>query len=695
MPRAKQTWRLTAAWVARLPLSQRLRALWILAGLAWLIFGGFRAVLLGLNSSALAGASSGEIARSFLVGMRYDAMPIGYAALPLALALSLAPDSAFGNRWFRRVVCGYAATAIVLVILVELVGAWFFQEFGQRLNWLALDYLGEYRELAAFIWHGYPVIWVTVALLALLYGLYRLFDWVFWLGRRPRGPIWVRPVGAAALAALGVLGCRGGLDPHPLRMGPAYFSQNTLICQLALNNVFTLTHAVRSRIKEAREFNCNGAELPPPHQAAEVTAQLLLQEADQPLATRENPLWRASRGRGALKDYNVVVIVMEGMAGRPVGALGHAPSFTPRFDALCREGLFLPNMYAVGNRTSHGMVGLLCGHPDLGAGSLMKRSRSVGRFLALPTYFRQRGYRTLLLYGGNPDFDNMQAFFKAGGIDEFIGLDQLEAGGLLCDWGAHDEVVLAKAHETFAAAGDENFFAVILTVSNHRPFEVPAGRVEHLRGTEATGQRYEAYRYADWALGKFFDAARTAEYFRRTLFVLVADHGRMSDWHRPLDAPAHRVPCLFYAPGIISPGRVETIASQTDVSPTLLGLLGGRYEHCFMGRNVLAVLPADGFALLQDDQRMAFVRPDLTLVLMPSGKEVLYRTDPISMEWLAPRKVAASAVRQMRREMLCLYRTAWELYATGGYRPPQGAGAGWTGRQVSTAPGASDTLGPP
>ena len=64
----------------------------------------------------------------------------------------------------------------------------------------------------------------------------------------------------------------------------------------------------------------------------------------------------------------------------------------------------------------------------------MKRSRAQGNFMTLGGIFRKRGYRTVFVYGGNPDFDNMKGFFAADGMERFVGQDQMNGPGLKAKW---------------------------------------------------------------------------------------------------------------------------------------------------------------------------------------------------------------------------------------------------------------------
>ena len=455
-----------AAWAAL--VGARLRLLWAVAVLGWATFTGFRAGLLLYSAGQLGSVSSGDIAKCFLIGLWYDAMPMSYALLPLVLALLLPPARWFEKRWFRRCVTAYAAATVIVLFVVEVVGAAFYLAFGTRLNWLAVDHLGHFAEPARYIVRVYPVWVLPLAAPLGIALMYLMFRRRYWRRPVPAKDGWPRLAVAAMLCGLAALGCRGSFR-RPLRFGPCYFADNKVLAQLTLNNVFTLTHAIRTIATDSLD-EIEMYPFPSAEEATAETVDLIFQESDVSLASARNPMWRRTHTGRPRIDYNVVMIVMEGMAGEPVGALNLGPTQTPYFDALCEQGMFFERMYAVGNRTSRGMVGILCGHPDLGGRSLLKRVRSQGNCLTLPSMFRRRGYRTMFIYGGDPDFDNMKKFFEADGIQDFICQNSMTAPPELeSNWGYHDEVILRKAHETFLQMGRQRFFAVVLTVPTTVP----------------------------------------------------------------------------------------------------------------------------------------------------------------------------------------------------------------------------------
>jgi len=663
-----------AASIADILLSRRLRPLLIVSLYGFLIFPVFRVALFLVSREAVQNTTVWEIGVCFAYGFQFDAVVVGYMMLPMVLMLGLAPGVSFFNKRFRRTVTIYATAVMTLALVLEIANVVFFVNLRRRLNWASFNYPRRHAwETVMLIWRTYPfgVILLVPAMAGGLYLVYRVLRHHFWRGRLTFNARRQRLALTAVLAGLCVLACRSTLGRFPLRPGSESHSGNNVVNEASGNTFFSMYHAGKSIIKDGEDEK-GFYDLPPVDEALKVAAELLFQEGDQAAPYPNRPLRRRIVTGKPMQDHNVVVIVMEGQSNEPVGALGHGWTHTPELDEICRRGMFFDQLYAVGARTSRGLTGVLVGHPDLGGISLLERDEAQGRFQTLFGVFASRGYSTLFITGSDPNFDNMKNFFSAAGAGMIIGKDQigLEPAGA---WGAPDEMVFQKAHERFVSMGREKFFAAILTVSNHKPYSIPAGRTAMLPETSEENRILNAYRYADWALGEFFREARGAEYFRNTIFVIVSDHGHGEYLHmdRAIDIPGYRMPCVFYAPGIISPRRIMTIASQTDIAPTLLAMLGGTYEHSFLGRDILRVAPGDGFALLHEDRHIGFIRPGRALVTGPINRRDKPRVVPemfdvtmFDMYPIAPGQADPNQTAVMRRRMLSLYTVALQQYLT-------------------------------
>ena len=87
----------------------------------------------------------------------------------------------------------------------------------------------------------------------------------------------------------------------------------------------------------------------------------------------------------------------------------------------------------------------------------------------------------------------------------------------------------------------------------------------------------------------------------------------------------YHIPAIVYAPKIISPQRVDTLASQIDLAPTLLTMLGLAAEEHFVGRDILSMAPEDGRALLSTYQNLGYLKGDVMTVLQPKRKIETFR----------------------------------------------------------------------
>ncbi|HPS52581.1 MAG TPA: sulfatase-like hydrolase/transferase [Phycisphaerae bacterium] len=657
--------------------SRRIMPLWVLAAESYAIFFIFRLLLFLFSLVAMKKVSVREIVHCFWVGLGFDSMVVGYIVLPLAVLLTISRAWIFERNWFHRLITCYLTLMTIYLLFIETVGFFYFLHYGQRINWIAPYYLLSPHEVFGYIFRVYPWAYLSFIMFPVLfYFLYTFFRNLFWGKSVPVLPGWRRPALVAAVLLLCIIACRGGFGNRPLNMATVYKdTHNQLLAELAKNHSYTLFYGTKNLIDDRNSDEKEMFGLMSHRYAAPVAVRMLYQADDQPLHDTANPLWRRTdTGRKRL-DCNVVVIVMESMAGELIGALQYpnAKSCSPNLDRLCREGLFLSRLYAVGARTSRGMVGTLCGYPDLGWKTVLMRPNAIGHFLTLPTFFKKRGYETAFVYGGQMSFDNMGPFFGAGGVGKMIGQEQITATQPGSSWGWPDEFIFNKALTTFddMAKRDKRFFGIILTVSNHPPFDVPDGRVKMLPLDDDANRIKNATRYADWALGRFFDEASRKPWFRDTIFVLVADTGRevAFDKTKIIDAVSFRVPCLFYSPANIKPQVLDTIASQTDIAPTLLSMLGGSFEHCFLGRNILEVPKNDGFALLREDDRMGFIYGDSLVIQPPRSRPILYNLDKFAVnEKYDPAGVETLGVLT---RMHAIYGMAKYLYDKGIYNDPK------------------------
>jgi phosphoglycerol transferase MdoB-like AlkP superfamily enzyme len=308
-------------------------------------------------------------------------------------------------------------------------------------------------------------------------------------------------------------------------------------------------------------------------------------------------------------------------------------------------------LYATGNRTVRGLEAVALSMPPTPGASIVRRPGNDHLF-TLGSPFRERGYDVRFLYGGFALFDNMEAFFAGNGFEVVDRTDlSAEEIGFANAWGVADEDLFRRVireGDRSQAAG-RPFFSLVLTTSNHRPYTYPDGRVPI---PSHTG-RHGAVQYTDWALGDFLRQAESRPWFRDTVFVIVADHCASSAGKTDVPVRRYHIPLLVYAPGHVEPRRVETLASQIDVGPTLLGLLGFSYRSRFFGRDLLHESGAEPRALLATYQRLGLLKRGVLTILSPRQRVETFRVD-----MARGREVAAETEPSLRADAIAYYQSA-------------------------------------
>jgi fumarate reductase subunit D len=316
-----------------------------------------------------------------------------------------------------------------------------------------------------------------------------------------------------------------------------------------------------------------------------------------PLAMEPEPRTPSAPRLPAGVRPNVVFLVMEGVRSEEVGAYGGTvPNLTPNLDRLAREGVRIDRAYSTGTRTPEGELALWYGLLALPRTLVMTNAPETS-LTGLPELLRAAGWRDFLwMHNGDQTFYGRDRFLLPRGFRSVDGRD-FNPRDPRTNWGFSDRSLALRAIDAFDRL-EPPFAAMMLTVSNHHPFAVPDDaqsrpaigaaaergflRLPGLRSLVGrhTVPMLETVHYTDEAVGLFFERARSRPWFAQTVFVVTGDHGlpiaaldgKMT-LHR-LEELRHRVPLVFYAPGLLTPDTRPGPASLADIPPTLLGLLG-------------------------------------------------------------------------------------------------------------------------
>jgi len=615
-----------------------------------------RALLIAVHGGWPAGRWP-ALARAFAVGAVYDVTVTLWLLLPLTLYLTIATSSWLARPVNRALLFTTVALATAGALFVAVAELMFFDEFDGRFNFVAVDYLIYPTEVVNNIWESYPTGWLLAGIALVAAGV------VYASRRRLRMAIdAVAPLrarfGIALAYVVVLLACSSVVRP-----GLARVSDDRALNEVASNGYYAFWAA----------FWGQGTSYDALYAKRDTTETLprlrsLLADAASPAAAFTP--WTSLRhvtGTRPVRRLNVVVVLEESLGSQFIGVLhpDSGPSLTPRYDSIANEGTLLTRAYSTGNRTIRALEATTSSLPPLPGISVVRRPESVDLF-TLPALLRSRGYATEFIYGGRAVFDGMGAYMRNNGMQRVIEQKDYPGGQFTTAWGVSDEAIFDKAlaeMDSLHATG-RPFYTLVLSVSNHRPYTYPAGRIA---ANPNEHKRVNAVQYADWALGRFVRQARTHAFFDSTVFVLMGDHGARVYGAAEIPLASYAVPMLFYAPGIVPAGvRVDQMASSMDVPPTILGLLGGDYDSKFFGRDVLSPHARPGLAVMTHNNEIALMRDNRLAVLGLRGATTVYDVDAgATLHKLATPDAGA---RDLVEDAIAYFQSADDLYRRGDYR---------------------------
>lgn len=588
---------------------------------------------------------------SFAGGLWYDILAGIYALIVWWL---LAPllfirwwHTAVGKCFFVFITALYAA----VLTFIDVAEILFWQEFECRFNFIAVDYLIFTQEVVRNIRESYPMgaILSGIALfgLCVAWMLVKLgaVSWVLQGRIRQRDRLILPLTYFAVVAAVSSV--------FTQRQLPAFANEHHR--ELAKSGIYAFGAAFwESEIDYERFYR----KLP--HEEAFANTKRLLALPSTPLVNESAyDLRRQIKARSPEKNYNVIFFSVESMSASFLKHFGNEEDLTPNLDALCQEGLWFNQMYATGTRTVRGLEALTLSLPPTPGQSIVWRPGNAKMF-TLGSVFRSRGYETSYIYGGDAMFDNMNAFFSANGY-KVVDRQRKKASDVTFQnaWGACDEDlmrwVLHEGDQYHATS--KPFFLHAMTTSNHRPFTYPEGKIDIPSKTGRIG----GVKYTDYAFGQFISEFKKRPWAANTLVVIVADHCDGSAGKVELDVQKYRIPLIIWNPSLVAARRVESLCSQIDVAPTLLGLMGWDYTTRFYGQDVLNpdYTRDRERCLISNYQRIAYFAADHLAILKPKGEFVL--TD-VDFTTGAFREGKESALYKHLDDTVSLYQTAAWLF---------------------------------
>ncbi|WP_370899908.1 LTA synthase family protein [Chryseobacterium gossypii] len=495
----------------------------------------------------------------------------------------------------------------ILLIIFNAVSEYFFyNEFGVRYNFIAVDYLIYTNEVIGNIMESYPV----VPLFAVIFIVTFIVTWFVY--KKTKNELLDLPDFKQKLTLLATFILLAGISLVTIPLMMQIRSANVFADEIGANGLpkfyWAFTHNELDYFQFYPQIDEKQAE------------KNFLSQYPEPSLIRN-----ILSGKPELKK-NVVLISIESLSADFMEHYGNTQKITPFLDSLADRSLMLTNLYATGNRTVRGLEALTLCIPPTAGESIIKRENNKNKFTT-GAVFRAKGYDVKFLYGGYSYFDNMQDFFEGNGYD-IIDRNNFKPEEITFAnvWGVADEDMAKKAIQIMNAESKSGkpFFNHWMTVSNHRPFTYPDGRID-IPGNAKS--REGGVKYTDYALRKFFEMAKKQDWYKNTVFVIIADHCASSAGDTELPMDKYRIPAMIFSEGFIEPQKFDRLMSQIDVMPTVFGLLNFNYKSKFLGQDVFKkeFQPKAYIATYQD---LGFVKDGYLTIISPVRKIKQYTLLP-------------------------------------------------------------------
>ena len=605
-----------------------------------------------------------KLGNTFIIGFLFDIGTVSFFAVPYCIYLLLMPTRWHGSLVDRIITYFGYTLGLFIFIFSFLAELTFWDEFKNRFNFIAVDYLVYSNEVIKNINESYPIPLLLAAILTLIVILLlttkkrgafletfdndttfksKLFPTLVFVGIATYCVFFVSNEGAEKfenrynneIAKTGIYSFFAAFKNNELPYQKFYQTIDdkeafSLVKrELAINdkNLALNTYEKKLDIIKIDSISNETIDdsisiLKPDHKKIKADSILRYVSNSDSLHQPVRP--------------NVIFICIESLSGKFLNTFGNDLNITPTLDSLANNSLFFTNLYATGTRTVRGMEAITLCIPPTPGRSIVKRENNQDLY-TIGEVFKEQGYERNFFYGGDGYFDNMNTYFGGNGfniidrgrgflIDDSINTTRfnIEDDEVTFEnaWGVCDEDIYNKVLKMADKSYSDSipFFNFIMTTSNHRPYTYPENKIDIPSGTGRNG----AVKYTDYAINEFIKTAKTKPWYDNTVFVIMADHCASSAGRWDLDVNNYHIPALiFNTPNIVSQ-KVDKLCSQIDVFPTLFDLFHWDYDSNFFGKDIFKMKPEDERAFIGNYRKLGLLEADKLMILSEQKKANFY-----------------------------------------------------------------------
>ena len=556
---------------------------------------------------------------TFLYGLRMDTIVATILLVIPLLLLTLTPLKIqnFVNSFLKY----YFLIVISVLIYIEVATFPFIAQYDVRPNYLFVEYLEYPKEVFSMIFADYKLELSIALILIVSFIYFYLKNFKETLNSIFEIPYIKRALLFVPLLLILFLGIRSSFGHRPANISDAMYSSNRMLNEITKNSLHSITYAMYVNAKHgSKKIIKQYGKMDTKEAISRVENRLNIKSLDQnfPLSRVEKSHFKTK------KPKNLVIFLQESLGYQFVEAVGGEKGITPNLNRLSKDAILFRDLYSNGTRSVRGIAGSVAGNFSVPGKGIVKRNKSQKDFFTIAQILKPHGYYTSFIYGGESRFDNMKSWFLGNGFDEIIDEPKFKDPKFVGTWGVCDEEVIIRANKEYKKLYEKNqkFASVIFSTTNHSPFDFPDKKIDLIKEVEKKSVK-NAIKYADFAIGKFIELAKKEDYYKDTIFVIIADHNVRVYGDDMVPVDMFQIPAIILGKGI-KPLVYKNLATQPDVLATALDLIGLDLQYPIMGHSIFSD-KKENISLMQFNTYYALRSDDKVAVLRPNKQPITFR----------------------------------------------------------------------
>ena len=606
----------------------------------------------------------GDLIHAFVLGARYDCAVIAY--------INFLPTLFFAIFWFIgsqklfikfvKSLKYYFMLLFGFVITLLCIDFGFYSYFQNHMNILMFGiFEDDTQALFSTLAENYPLFLVAI-------GFILIFVFVYFLTKRVleknlfgfyfnKTKIYLKIIAVLCFLAVNFIVARGSFGIFPLGVDNAEISANTFINKVAINGIYTLQAAMEARSKEEDRDYIKQMGYSKNNMAQAFADFLDIDVSEIDESNPENSLSKTTKYDKNIEEIkpNVIFIMMESF-GTDLMLHYNSPQFNvlgelkKHIDEDIIFYKFIPaNMGTIGSLES-----AITNIARLPLSHFLCQSKYAYNkyFYTGPMPYKNSGYETVFMYGGNTGWRNCTSYMPNVGFDKVIGEGSMPKEYERNQWGVFDEYLFDYIFK-YLDENENRKFIYVMTTSNHPPYSLPNNyeKIYPLEITEKlqkdiTGDmtianmRFAVYQYSCQKVGEFLTKLKNSKYADNTIVAITGDHNFWSTFNYSAEKVLDKmsVPFYLYIPKKLKPNKtIDTnniVGSHTDILPTLYNLSLSNTNYWATGTDLLSEQAQNNIA--SDCLGSIMTKDNFVLYDFASGKEKYYTWDKEKTRQIVP-----------------------------------------------------------